>query len=78
MEATRLGRITTIKWLLSHDAAPALLCGIPKGSAIHCALRRRHWDIMAELLRPIEYASVIDGYGGHFITCLMRRTPTRR
>ena len=70
MEATRLGRITTITWLLSHDAAPALLCGVPKGSAIHCALRRRHWDSVAELIASVEYASMIDGYGATLLHAL--------
>lgn len=63
MEATRLGRTTTVEWLLAHGAAPALLCGLPKGSALHCAIRRRHWEIANALLSRMDQTSVVDAYG---------------
>ncbi len=63
MEATRLSRIATIKWLLARGAAPALLCGLPKGSALHCALRRKHWEAAAVLIRAMDSTAVMDAYG---------------
>jgi ankyrin repeat protein len=63
MEATRLGRTAMVEWLLAHGAAPALLCGLPKGSALHCAIRRRHWKIVDALLSHMNQTSVVDAYG---------------
>lgn len=63
MEATRLGRIETVQWLLAHDAAPALLSGLPKGSPLHCALRRKHWAIAFWLIDQMETAALLDAYG---------------
>lgn len=63
MEATRLGRATTVRWLLEQGAAPAFLCGQPSGTALHCALRRREWEIAAMLTAKMESCAVIDAYG---------------
>lgn len=70
MEATRLGRTATVSWLLARGAAPALLCGLPKGSALHCALRRHHWAVASVLLEHMENASVIDSYGSTLLHAL--------
>lgn len=63
MKATRLGRIATVRWLLARGAAPALLSGLPKGTAIHCALRRKHWAIASLLVEHVDSTAVIDAYG---------------
>ena len=63
MEATRLGRTAIVEWLLRREAAPAFLCGMPLGTPLHCALRRRHWEIARRLLLAMDSASVIDAYG---------------
>ncbi len=63
MEATRLGRTTTVEWLLTHGAAPALLSGFPKGTPLHCALRCKQWDIVEKLVDACDAPGVIDGYG---------------
>ncbi|MEJ0009887.1 MAG: ankyrin repeat domain-containing protein [Alphaproteobacteria bacterium] len=66
MEATRLGRILLVQFLLGQDAAPAFLCGTPKGTPIHCALFYKQWEI-AELL--------IDAANSITITDELGRTP---
>lgn len=63
MEATRLGRTAIAAWLITHGATPALLCGLPKGSALHCALRRHQWAITDLLLSHIPHAALRDSYG---------------
>ena len=63
MEATRQGRMAMVKWLLDRHAAPALLCGMPKGSALHCALRRKHWNIATLLIDHTESTAIVDAYG---------------
>lgn len=63
MEATRLGRAGMVQWLLEHGATPAFLCGLPLGTALHCALRRHHWDIASLLAHTMESCAVIDVYG---------------
>jgi ankyrin repeat protein len=63
MEAARRGRARTVEWLLVHGAAPAFLCGMPLGTPLHSALRRRHWAIAHRLLAAMENAAVMDGYG---------------
>lgn len=63
MEATRLGRAGTVQWLLNHGAAPAFLCGLPQGTPLHCALRRRHWDIASKLAQAMPSCAVMDAYG---------------
>ncbi len=63
MEATRRGRADMVQWLLEHGAAPALLCGLPLGTPLHCALRRRHWDIAQILANAMRNCAIIDAYG---------------
>ncbi len=63
MEATRLGRTAIVDWLLQQGAAPAFLCGMPLGTPLHCALRRRQWSIAERLLDAMENASVVDANG---------------
>jgi ankyrin repeat protein len=64
MEATRLGRTATVEWLIARGAAPAFLCGLPKGSSLHCALRRKQWAIANLMIERMESTAVIDAYGG--------------
>ena len=63
MEATRLGQTGMVQWLLERGATPALLCGIPLGTPLHCALRRQQWGIATLLLDHMETAALFDGYG---------------
>lgn len=63
MEATRLGRAGMVQWLLERGAAPAFLCGLPLGTALHCALRRRHWEIAQLLAARMSNCAVMDAYG---------------
>lgn len=63
MEATRRSCTVTVEWLLAKGAAPAFLCGLPKGSALHCALRRRHWAAAVLLLTAMDNTAILDAYG---------------
>lgn len=63
MEATRLGRAGMVQWLLDHGALSTQLCGLPLGTALHCALRRRHWDIAQILAHAMPHCGVVDAYG---------------
>ncbi len=74
MEATRLGRAGTVQWLIEHGAAPAFLCGIPLGTALHCALRRQQWDIAQLLASAMESCAVKDAYGATPLHCLCSET----
>lgn len=62
MEATRLGRTDLVAWLLSQGAAPAFLCGLPRGTPLHCALRRHHWDIAQLLIEASAGCGEVDHY----------------
>lgn len=62
MEATRLGRTTLVSWLLSRGAAPAFLCGLPRGTPLHCALRRHHWEIARALIDAQTGCGDVDHY----------------
>lgn len=63
MEATRRGRTNLVHWLLEHGAAPGFLCGQPVGTALHCALRHRYWEIVRLLLTRLNDCAVTDAYG---------------
>jgi Ankyrin repeats (3 copies) len=63
MEATRLGRAATVRWLIEQGAAPAFLCGTPASTALHYAIRRRQWEIAAILADTMESCAIIDTYG---------------
>ena len=63
MEATRLGRIATVLWLLERGATPAFLCGLPHGTPLHCAIRRQHWAIASLLTDAMPSTAVMDSYG---------------
>ncbi len=63
MEATRLGRIATVLWLLERGATPAFLCGLPQGTPLHCAIRRQHWAIARLLSDAMPSTAVLDAYG---------------
>lgn len=62
MEASRLGRTAMVEWLLAHGAAPASLNGLPQGTALHCALRCRHWITAQVLVNAINKPGVMDAY----------------
>jgi ankyrin repeat protein len=63
MEATLQGRAGLVQWLIEHGAAPDFLCGQPLGTALHGALRRKHWDIATLLARAMPSCAIIDAYG---------------
>lgn len=63
MEATRLGRTALVQWLLTRGAAPAFLCGLPRGTPLHCALRRHDWNIARILISATPNCGMCDGYG---------------
>jgi len=63
MEATRLGRIAAVLWLLERGATPAFLSGLPQGTPLHCAIRRGHWAIARLLTDAMETTSLTDAYG---------------
>lgn len=63
MEATRLGRTALVQWLLTRGAAPAFLCGLPRGTPLHCALRRHDWNIARILISATPNCGMVDGYG---------------
>lgn len=62
MEATRLGRTELVSWLLEHGAAPAFLCGLPRGTPLHCALKRHRWDIADLLVNATPSCGTADHY----------------
>lgn len=79
MEATRLGRTTLVTWLVSHGAAPTFLCGLPRGTPLHCALKRHHWDIADALVDAAEHCGVTDHYSRtplHALAMDMPEEPT--
>lgn len=63
MEATRLGRTRLVQWLIEQGAAPAFLCGLPMRTALHCAIRRHHWEIAKMLATKMPSCAVMDVYG---------------
>lgn len=63
MEATRLGRTRLVQWLVEQGAAPAFLCGLPMRTALHCAIRRHHWEIAKMLATAMPSCAVMDVYG---------------
>lgn len=63
MEAVRLGRLNSVKWLIAHGASPMLLCGSPMGTPTHCALQRRHWEIASLLVEAMDDCAMVDGHG---------------
>ncbi len=63
MEATRLGRTHLVRWLIEQGAAPAFLSGLPKRTALHCALRRHSWDLAELLAHHMQSCAVTDTYG---------------
>lgn len=63
MEATRLGRASSVHWLLLRDAAATFLNGRPPTTALHCAIKMRHWNIANILLNRMTSAAVVDAYG---------------
>lgn len=63
MEATRRGHATTVQWLLERGAAPAFLCGTPSGTALHCALRCRRWDVAYMIVDTMNSCAVADACG---------------
>lgn len=63
MEATRLGRARLVQWLVEQGAAPAFLCGLPMRTALHCAIRRHHWEIARILATTMPSCAVTDVYG---------------
>lgn len=63
MEATRLGRTRLVQWLVEQGAAPAFLCGLPMRTALHCAIRRHHWEIARILATAMPSCAVTDVYG---------------
>ena len=77
MEATRLGRTAIVDWLLDHGAAPAFLCGMPLGTPLHCALRRRHWEVARRLSMVMDTAAVMDANGCSplHILCMEAQNP---
>lgn len=63
MEATRLGRAGMVQWLIEHGATPTFLSGMPLATALHCALRQRHWDIAQTLATNMDSCAVMDASG---------------
>ena len=62
MEATRLGRASAVAWLLQQGAAPVSLCGLPRGTPLHLAIKRHHWEIAEMLVAHTPTCRVLDGY----------------
>ncbi len=75
MEATRLGRAEMVQWLLNHGASPAFLCGLPLGTSLHCAIRRRQWHIAQILAEAMPTCSVMDAYGATPLHALCGEIP---
>ncbi len=63
MEASRLGRPHLVSWLLTRGAAPTILCGMPRGTPLHCALYRGGWEIARLLVNASSRCGVTDAYG---------------
>jgi ankyrin repeat protein len=53
MEATRLSRATTVRFL----------CSTPASTALHYAIRRRQWEVAAIIADAMETCAIIDTYG---------------
>jgi ankyrin repeat protein len=75
MEATRLGRVHMVQWLLDHGAAPAFLCGLPVGTSLHCALRRHHWPVATILANAMASCAVMDAFGATPLHILCTEVP---
>jgi ankyrin repeat protein len=69
MEATRLGRTPLVAWLLENGAAPAFLCGMPRGTPLHCAVRGHHWEIADKLLAACPNGGMVDSYSRTPLQC---------
>jgi ankyrin repeat protein len=63
MEATRLGRTTTVHWLLVRGATPAFLCGKPRATPLHLALRTQQWVIAELLVNASKDVTAMDEHG---------------
>lgn len=63
MEATRIGYIDIVQWLLDNAASPDILSGLPLGSPLHCALRRKEWEIATLLAKAMPNCAMMDAYG---------------
>lgn len=62
MEATRRGRTSLVQWLLTRGAAPAFLCGIPRGTPMHCAVRYHQFEVARMLLESTLQVGVLDAH----------------
>lgn len=62
MEAVRRGRAPLVSWLLRRGAAPALVCGSPKGSPLHGAISLKHWGIAGLLIEALDEVAAVDGH----------------
>ncbi len=74
MEATRRGSSPIVQWLLDRGASPAFLCGLPLGTALHCAVRRQHFHIADTLANAMSSCAVMDAYGASPLHCLSSET----
>lgn len=63
MEAACRGRATTVQWLLEQGAAPGFLGGSPLRTALHWALRHRHWHLAIMLTEAMEHCALTDASG---------------
>lgn len=63
MEATRLGRIKSAKWLLDHGAAPGFLSGTRISSPLHTAIRHGNIALVEIMLNQIDHVNIVDHNG---------------
>jgi len=63
MEAARLGRTDMVEWLIEHGADADRLCGKPRGTALHIALRRQHYGAAQSLVIAMYHCAITDEQG---------------
>lgn len=63
MEATRRGNTATVHWLLARGATPALLCGTPLATPLHCAIGLHHTVVAMLLMNAGGNLAMADAKG---------------
>lgn len=63
MEATRRGSTAMAEWLLTRGASPVFLCGSPKGTPLHCAIRLQRETLVRRFAEASLTLAMVDAMG---------------